>query len=100
MRSYYVYILASPSGVLYTGVTNDIQRRVHQHRLKMIPGFTKKYNVTKLVYFEVFGEIREAIAREKQVKAWSRRKRVALIESRNPRWLDLTTGWFPDSLPE
>src|SRR5208282_6298219 len=66
MRRYYVYILASASGVLYTGVTNSLQRRVIQHRLKQVPGFTKKYNVTRLVYFEVFGNIRLAIAREKE----------------------------------
>jgi putative endonuclease len=88
MRRYYVYILASASGVLYTGVTNAIRRRVIQHRLKLIPGFTKKYNVTKLVYFEVFGQVRMAIAREKQIKAWTRKKRVALI-----------ADWFPDPLP-
>jgi putative endonuclease len=65
MRTYYVYILASPSGVLYTGMTNNAQRRIVEHRLKLVAGFTKKYNVTKLVYFEVFGQIRSAIAREK-----------------------------------
>jgi len=74
MRRYYVYILASASGVLYTGVTNSLQRRVIQHRLKQVPGFTKKYNVTRLVYFEVFGNIRLAIAREKEIKAWSERR--------------------------
>jgi putative endonuclease len=100
MRTYYVYILASPSGVLYTGVTNNIQRRVVEHRLKLIPGFTRKYNVTKLVYFEVFEQIRTAIAREKQIKAWTRRKRLDLIESRNPRWADLTAEWLPEPLPE
>ena len=100
MRSYYVYILTSPSGVLYTGVTNNIERRVNEHRLKLIPGFTRKYNVTKLVHYEVFGEIRSAIAREKQIKAWTRQKRVALIESRNPKWMDLTADCFSEPLPE
>ena len=100
MRSYYVYILTGPSGVLYTGVTNNIQRRVNEHRLKLIPGFTRKYNITKLVHFEVFGEIRSAIAREKQIKAWTRQKRVALIESHNPKWADLTADWFPEPRPE
>ena len=100
MRSYHVYILTSPSGVLYTGVTNNIQRRVNEHRLKLIPGFTRKYNVTKLVHCEVFGEIGSAIAREKQIKALTRQKRVALIESRNPKWTDLTADWFPEPRPE
>jgi len=99
MRTYYVYILASDSGVLYTGITNNLQLRVAQHRRKSIPGFTKKYNVTKLVYFEVFGQVGLAIAREKQVKAWTRKKRVALIESKNPKWADLTADWFPEPLP-
>ena len=100
MKTYYVYMLASPSGVLYTGVTNNIQRRVNEHRLKLIPGFTRKYNVTKLVHYESFGEIHSAIAREKQIKAWTRQKRVALIESRNPKWADLTVDWFAEPLPE
>ena len=89
MRTYAVYILASDSGVLYTGVTNSIQRRVWQHKLKLLPGFTEKYNVTKLVYYEVFSDIRAAIQREKQIKRWNRAKKVFLIELRNPRWLDL-----------
>jgi putative endonuclease len=99
-RTYYVYILASASGVVYTSVTNDLQARVAQHRLKQIPGFTKRYNVTKLVHFELFGYIDMAIAREKQIKAWTRAKRVALIESGNPGWTDLAKDWFPSALPE
>ncbi len=83
-HNYYVYILASHSGVLYTGVTNDLQRRVAEHKSKAIPGFTKRYNVTKLVYFEHTWHIDAAIAREKQIKAWTRAKRLALIESMNP----------------
>ena len=95
MRTYYVYILASASGVLYAGVTNGLQKRVSQHLQKLVPGFTKKYNVTKLVYFETFGDIRLAIAREKQIKAWTRKKRVVVIESKNPSWADLSANWFP-----
>ncbi len=91
---YHVYILASPSAVLYTGVTNHLERRVSEHRQKLIPGFTKKYNVTRLVYFEAFGEARAAILREKQVKGWRREKRVALIEKMNPTWRDLSED-FP-----
>jgi putative endonuclease len=100
MRTYYVYILASASGVLYTGVTNGLQKRVAQHRLKLVPGFAEKYNVTKLVYFETFGDIRVAIAREKQIKAWTRKKRVVLIQSKNPRWTDLSESWLPEPLPD
>ena len=99
MRSYYVYILASPSGVLYTGVTNDIEARTLQHKQKKVDGFSRRYNVTRLVYFEVFADIRLAISREKQVKSWRRAKRVALIESRNPPWVDLAADWFPGLVP-
>jgi putative endonuclease len=99
-RTYYVYILASLSGVLYTGVTNSLHRRVAQHRLKQIPGFTKKYNVTRLVYCETFGDVRVAIAREKEIKAWRRAKRVALIGSMNPKWADLAEDWFPGAMPQ
>ena len=99
MRSYYVYILASPSGVLYTGVTNDIEARTLQHKQKKVDGFSRRYNVTRLVYFEVFADIRLAISREKQVKSWRRAKRVALIESRNRPWADLAADWFPGLNP-
>jgi putative endonuclease len=99
-RTYYVYILASASGVLYSGITNSLQRRVAQHRLRQVPGFTAKYNVTRLVYYESFGEVSLAIAREKEIKAWRRAKRVALIESMNPKWADLAAGWFPAQMPK
>jgi putative endonuclease len=92
-RLYYVYILASASRVLYTGVTNDVQRRVREHQERRVPGFTQKYNVTQLMHFEVFSDVRLAIAREKQIKAWTRAKRVALIESKNPHWKDLSEVW-------
>jgi putative endonuclease len=90
-----VYVLSSASGVLYTGVTNNLARRVEQHKLKLIPGFTQKYNVTRLVCYEVFGDVRLAIAREKEIKSWTRAKRVALIESRNPKWADLAAPEIP-----
>jgi putative endonuclease len=80
--------------MLYTGVTNDLDARAFQHKSKLIPGFTQKYNLHKLVYFEAFGNVRKAIRREKQVKGWIRSKKVALIESRNPRWLDLAEEHF------
>ncbi len=82
-RSFYVYLLASNSGVLYTGITNNLVRRVWEHRQKRIPGFTQIYNVTKLVWFEVHGRAMSAIAREKEIKAWRRAKKVALIEVKN-----------------
>jgi putative endonuclease len=75
--------------VLYTGVTNDLRRRVYEHKSKLIDGFTKKFNVTKCVYFEIHPDIRDAIAREKQIKAGSRGKKVILINSINPEWTDL-----------
>jgi putative endonuclease len=94
-RLYYVYILASASRVLYTGITNDLRRRVREHKETRVPGFTQKYNVTQLMYFEVFGDVRLTIAREKQIKAWTRAKRITLIESRNPHWKDLSEEWSP-----
>jgi putative endonuclease len=99
VRDYYVYILASKSGVLYIGVTNDLGRRIFEHRQKLIPGFTGKYNVARLVYFESFGDVRDAIAREKQLKGWRRSKKVALIESSNPTWRDLSEEWKNDRDP-
>ena len=94
MNSYYVYILTNRSKTLYTGVTNDLLRRVHEHKQKLIPGFTQKYNINRLVYYEETSDVTEAIAREKQIKGWVRAKKIALIESRNPKWLDLSTDWF------
>ena len=89
-RSYYVYILASPSRTLYIGVTNDLERRVAEHVDELIPGFTSRYHIKRLVYFEEFGDIQDAIAREKQLKGWRREKTTRLIESMNPKWNDLS----------
>ena len=87
---YYVYILSNTNHkVLYTGVTNDLQRRCHEHKQKKIKGFTQKYNVDKLIYFEKFDFIDSAIAREKQLKAYSRTKKNALINKFNPEWKEL-----------
>jgi len=82
--------------VLYVGVTNNLERRVHEHKQKLIPGFTSDYNVSRLVYFEEFGDIRDAIAREKQLKNWRRDKKVALIEQENLAWDDLAASWFDE----
>jgi len=92
---YYVYILASKkNGTLYTGVTNDIERRVYEHKHKFTPGFTSRYNVNRLMYYDEYNDIRDAIAREKQIKGWLRKKKIALIESMNPNWDDLSAGWY------
>jgi len=93
MNGYYVYILTNRSKTIYTGVTNDLQRRLYEHRNKMIPGFTSKYRIDKLVYFEETNDIEVAIAREKQIKGWLRAKKIALIESINPQWEDLSKEW-------
>ena len=93
-KLYYVYILASRSRNLYTGVTNSLRRRVVQHRLGLKPGFTSKYKIFRLVYYEIFGDIRLAIAREKEIKAWRREKRVWLVQKHNPTWADLAADWF------
>ena len=93
MRQYYVYLMASYRGTLYTGVTNDLTRRVYEHRFKVVDGFTKRYNISKLVYYEATDDVESAIAREKKIKGWLRSKKVALIESLNPYWEDLAEGW-------
>ncbi len=92
---YYVYILTNAiRTVLYVGVTNDLLRRVWQHRNKALPGFTSRYKVNRLIHFEAFHDIRDAIGREKQIKGWSRAKKVGLIVQQNPQWNDLSAGWF------
>ncbi len=96
MNQYYVYILTNWSRMLYTGVTNDLNRRLYERKQKLIPGYTSRYNIKILVYYEVTSDTRAAIAREKQIKAWTRAKRVALIESVNPAWRDLSADWHLD----
>ncbi|MGD0128351.1 MAG: GIY-YIG nuclease family protein [Terriglobia bacterium] len=93
MNTYSVYIMASKSRTLYTGVTNNLERRVLEHRRKLVPGFTARYNIDRLVFFEVCGDPRAAISREKQIKGWTRLRKVALIESLNRDWKDLSDGW-------
>ncbi len=96
-KQYCVYLLSNRrKTVLHTGVTNDLLRRVWQHKQHAIPGFTKKYNCDCLVHFEGFDEIVQAIAREKQIKGWTRAKKNALIAAKNPRWSDLAAEWYPD----
>lgn len=92
-RAYYGYILTSNSGTLYAGVTNSIFSRTLQHKRKETPGFTSKYDVTRLVYYEMFSDVRAAIRREKEIKGWTRAKKIALIESMNPKWKDLASEW-------
>ena len=93
-KNYFVYILSSISRVLYIGVTNDLQRRVLEHKGEKVQGFTKKYNVKKLVYFEVTDDVYAALSREKQLKKWRREKKVDLIETMNPTWKDLYKDLF------
>jgi len=93
MKNYYAYIMANRTRILYTGVTNDLERRVYEHKNGITPGFTSKYNITRLVYYESFSDIRDAIAREKRIKGWLRAKKIALIESVNPKWEDSSEEW-------
>lgn len=94
MTEYYVYIMTNPSQTLYTGVTNGLQRRVHTHKTKAIPGFASQYNITQMAYYEGSPSRASAIAREKQIKGWLRRKNLALIEPMNPRWRDFSDGRY------
>jgi len=92
-KEYYVYIMTNKSRTLYIGVTNNLMRRVHEHKNKLVPGFTSKYNIQFLVYYEAGNDINAAIAREKQIKGWLRSKKIALIDSMNPQWKDLSEEW-------
>ncbi len=93
-RTYYVYLLASKSRRLYIGVTNNLERRLYEHKSKLVEGFTKRYNIDRLVYFEQTVDVLSAIAREKQIKGWSRDKKVTLIGSVNSTWEDLSSEWY------
>ena len=96
MKQFYIYIMASKSGTLYTGVTSDLEKRVYQHKQKLMPGFTKKYNVTKLVYYEPVADSDAAFQAEKRMKKWHRRKKEMLIKKMNPGWKDLAEDWFTE----
>ena len=90
MKQYWVYMMTNPNNtVIYTGVTNDLEKRIQEHKGKKCSSFTNRYNITKLVYYETFGRITDAIASEKRIKAGSRAKKIKLIESMNPAWEDL-----------
>lgn len=91
MRNYYFYIITNKyNKVLYIGVTNNLERRMYEHKNKLIRGFSSKYNLQKLVYYEQFGDVNDAIANEKKIKGWLRSKKIALINSFNPEWKDLS----------
>jgi putative endonuclease len=94
MQAFYVYIMASLSRVLYAGMTNNLERRVFEHKHNLVLGFTSRYGVNELVYFEACSSPRDAIAREKEIKGWRRSKKIALVESMNPTWVDLSADWF------
>jgi putative endonuclease len=96
---YAVYIMASRSHNFYVGVTNNIERRVREHKNHIFEGFTARYNIDRLVWYQIYGDVREAIAREKRTKRWSREKKIQLIESMNPTWQDLSEEWGKPVLP-
>lgn len=93
-RQYYVYVMTNKSGTLYVGVTNNIKKRIYEHKNKLVEGFTKKYNINRLLYFETFGDIFSAISREKTIKGWLRKKKIELVRTSNPAWADLSQDWY------
>lgn len=94
LRSYYVYLLTNWNNkVMYVGVTNDLERRIYQHKNKLVKGFTEKYNVNKLVYFEETQDVIAAITREKEIKKWRREKKDQLVNEMNPTWKDISLEW-------
>ena len=94
MRSYYVYIMTNRSRTLYTGVTNNLVRRVYEHKNGLIPGFTSRYRIDRLVHYEIAPNIKAAIRREKEIKGWSRARKIALVTTHNSDWTDLSAGWY------
>ena len=92
-NQYYVYIMTNKSGTLYVGLSNNLKQRVQQHKTELVEGFTKRYNINRLLYFEMFSDINSAIAREKTIKGWLRKKKIDLISSVNPNWRDLSEDW-------
>ena len=96
MNRYFVYMLSNTNRGRYIGVTNNLQRRVYEHKHSLLEGFTKIYRMHRLVYYEEFADVREAIVREKRLKWWPRKWKVKLVESRNPEWRDLAAEWFAE----
>jgi putative endonuclease len=94
-KKYCVYILASHSGTLYIGMTGNLQQRIFDHKFHLNEGFTDKYDVVRLIFWESYDKVHQAINREKQLKGWRRSKKIALIESMNPHWLDSAKDWYP-----
>ncbi|SDR04480.1 GIY-YIG nuclease family protein [Flagellimonas zhangzhouensis] len=95
VHEYYVYILTNiPNGTLYIGMTNDLERRILEHKTGSVEGFTKKYGLKTSIYFEVHQNVNEAILREKQLKKWKRQWKIELVEKENPKWKDLASGWY------
>ena len=97
MKTYYVYILTNPGGMLYTGITNNLLRRLYEHRNELVEGYTKKYHISRLIFFEETSDVNIAIAREKELKGWRRRKKLDLIKSSNPTMRDLAEDWFDEN---
>ena len=97
MKTFYVYIMASKTGTLYTGLTSNIKKRVWEHKNHVVPGFSDKYKAERLLYYETIGDSLSVIGREKQIKNWRREKKVKLIESINPQWADLSREWYDKS---
>ena len=93
MRDYFVYIMSNRTHMLYIGVTNNLERRVFEHKSKLVPGFTSHYNLNRLVYFEQTNDVGAVITREKELKGWRRDRKIVLIESVNPKWSDLSREW-------
>ncbi|HWQ99525.1 MAG TPA: GIY-YIG nuclease family protein [Candidatus Methylomirabilis sp.] len=101
IKAFFVYIMASKSGTLYVGMTNDLKRRVLEHKNFIVPGFTQQYGCNRLIYFEHSPYVVNIIKREKQIKGWRREKKEYLIRTMNPTWKDLSEGWYHDkSLPD
>ncbi|MCH8846626.1 MAG: GIY-YIG nuclease family protein [Proteobacteria bacterium] len=94
MKNYYIYLLTNWNNkVMYVGMTNNLERRVYEHKNKLVTGFTKRYNINKLVYFEETSDVNAAISREKEIKKWRREKKDSLVLSINQEWKDLSEGW-------
>lgn len=96
MKSYFVYILGNGKGTLYVGMTNDLERRMYEHKKKLVKGFTCKYNLYQLLFMEEFSDVYDALDAEKMIKGWLRKKKLALIRTVNPKFEDLSKDWFDD----